>query len=135
MLRSHSSHSFAEWALRFGVFGTFLGHGIFGLQQKAGWFDYFAAVGIGHDAAATLLLLVGLLDVVVAFVVLVYPVRLVVLWAALWGLVTALIRPIAGEPIWDFVERWSNWAAPLALLFLLGWPKKGRRWLNVTDKS
>ena len=27
------------------------------------------------------------------------------------------------DPIWDFVERWANWGAPLALLLLLGWPK------------
>ena len=36
---------------------------------------------------------------------------------------TALARPIAGDPIWDFVERTANWATPLALLYLRGLPK------------
>jgi len=42
---------------------------------------------------------------------------------AFWGFRTALLRPIVGEPIWDFIERWANWGAPLALLLLIGWPK------------
>ena len=46
----------------------------------------------------------------------------------LWGFWTALIRQIVGEPIWDFVERWANWGAPLALLLLIGWPKNWREW-------
>jgi hypothetical protein len=33
---------------------------------------------------------------------------------AVWGLLTATMRPLAGEPIWEFVERIPNWAIPLA---------------------
>jgi len=36
-----------------------------------------------------------------------------------WGFWTALVRPLVGEPIWDFVERWANWGAPLALYLLM----------------
>lgn len=63
-------------------------------------------------------------------IILVKPIRIVLLWAAIWGFWTALVRPIVGEPIWDFVERWANWGTPLALLFLLGLPKNLKDWLK-----
>ncbi len=121
----------AVWALRIAVAGEFLGHGVFALQGKAQWIGWIQQL-IGTDAgfAAQLLLMIGVLDLIVAFFVLVKPVRAIVLWAALWGFWTALLRPLVGEPIWDFIERWANWGAPLALLFLSGWPKQGREWLE-----
>lgn len=114
--------------LRIAVFGEFLGHGVFALQQKAGWVSYFTAVGIGEEQALTLMTLIGIMDVTLAILVLVHPWRPALLWMALWGMWTALLRPIAGEPIWDFFERWANWGAPLALLLLLGWPRTWRAW-------
>lgn len=114
----------AEWVLRIGIFGTFLGHGIFALGIKQSWIPYFTSVGISADAAATWLLLIGIMDIVVASLALVKPYKVVLAWASIWGFVTAIIRPISGEPIWDFVERSSNWAAPLALLALNKFPKK-----------
>ena len=110
----------AIWALRIGVAGEFLGHGVLALQGKADWIGWFAKFGFSDpDTAATLLMLVGILDVIVALVVLTKPIKPVLLWAVFWGFWTALIRPIVGMPIWDFIERFANWGAPLALLFLL----------------
>lgn len=116
-----SNMKIATWILRIGIAGTFLGHGMFALQGKEGWFKYFEAVGISNpETILTLLLLVGILDVALAILVLVKPIKVVLLWMAFWGLATALIRwPIGPDPIWDFVERWANWAAPLALYYLL----------------
>lgn len=110
----------AIWALRIGVAGEFLGHGILALQGKADWLGWFAKFGISDPStAATLLTLVGVMDVVVALVVLFKPIKPILLWAVFWGFWTALIRPIVGQPIWDFIERFANWGAPLALFFLL----------------
>lgn len=110
----------AIWALRIGVAGEFLGHGVLALQGKADWIGWFARFGVTDTGtAATLLTLVGLADILVALVVLFKPVRPILLWAAFWGFWTALVRPIVGEPIWDFIERFANWGAPLALFFLL----------------
>ena len=110
----------AIWALRIGVAGEFLGHGVLALQGKADWIGWFAKFGISNpDTAATLLMLVGILDIIVALVVLFKPMKPVLLWAVFWGFWTALLRPIVGMPIWDFVERFANWGAPLALLFLM----------------
>jgi len=64
------------------------------------------------------------MDIVVAILALIWPIRLVLIYATLWAFATALARPIAGDPIWDFVERTASWAAPLALLILQGIPKK-----------
>ncbi len=114
-----------EWVLRVAVAGEFLGHGVFALQAKAAWVKWFGVFGVTDAAVATkLLFVVGLLDVAVALVVLVKPLKPVLIWAAFWGFWTALIRPIVGEPIWDFIERWANWGAPMALFFLLGMKKE-----------
>jgi hypothetical protein len=86
--------------------------------------------GADVSLATQLLFFVGLLDIAIALVVLLKPVRAVLLWATLWGFWTALLRPLVGEPLWDFVERWANWGAPLALLLLLGWPKSWKEWLR-----
>lgn len=120
-----------EWVLRIAVAGEFLGHGMFALQGKQQWVGWIQKL-TGADAglAAQLLLLIGLCDLLVALIVLVRPIRVVTLWAALWGFWTALVRPLVGEPVWDFIERWTNWGAPLALLLLLGWPKTAKDWLR-----
>tara|TARA_Y100000310_G_scaffold78020_1_gene74616 strand:+ start:22068 stop:22490 length:423 start_codon:yes stop_codon:yes gene_type:complete len=122
-----------EGLLRLGIFGSFLGHGVFALQVKQGWLKYFSAVGLAESSASTLLPLIGVMDIVVALLALFYPLRIVLAWAGVWGLWTALLRPLAGEPIWDFIERWANWAAPLALLALQGWPSTAKAWFKVRD--
>lgn len=123
-----SKTKWVEWVLRIAVAGEFLGHGIFALEGKQTWIGWIQQLtGAEPGMAAQLLFLVGLMDLAVALVVLVRPLRGILLWAAVWGFWTALVRPLVGEPIWDFIERWANWGAPLALL-LLGWPKTAREW-------
>jgi len=121
-----------EWILRIAVAGEFIGHGVFALQGKEGWFKYFEPFGITSvETMTTILFVVGIVDVALALLILFKPVRVALLWMAFWGLWTALIRwPIGPDPIWDFMERWANWGAPLALLFLVGWPKSLRDWLR-----
>lgn len=120
------------WVLRIGVAGEFLGHSMFALQQKQAWIGWLQKlIGIDSTAAGQLLFLIGILDLVIAFVVLVKPIRLALLWAAFWGFLTALVRPIVGESFWDFIERFANWAAPLALLLLSGWPKSIKEWFKT----
>lgn len=120
-----------EVILRLAVFGEFLGHGVFALQGKrqwVGWVQQISGADIG--LATQLLFFVGLADVVISLIILLRPIRLALLWAAFWGFWTALLRPLVGEPVWDFIERWANWGAPLALLLLIGWPKNGKEWLG-----
>ncbi len=120
-----------EWVLRIAVAGEFIGHGVFALQGKNQWIGWIGQLtGAEIGAAATLLTLIGLTDLLVALIILIRPVRVVLLWAVFWGFWTALIRPLVGEPIWDFIERWANWGAPLALLLFLGWPKILKEWFK-----
>lgn len=121
----------AEWILRIAVAGEFAGHGAFALQGKKDWIGWFANFGI-KDAglAAQLLFLIGLMDIAVALIILFKPIRIILLWAAFWGFWTALLRPIVNMPIWDFIERWANWGAPLALLLIIGWPKNWKEWFR-----
>lgn len=109
-----------QWILRVAIFGEFLGHGVFAVQGKSAWVGWIQQLtGVGADLAGQMLLAVGLIDILVALIILIKPVKPVLLWAIFWGFWTALVRPIVGEPIWDFVERWANWGAPLALFLLL----------------
>ena len=123
-----------EWALRIGIAGEFVGHGVFALQAKKDWIGWFGNFGV-HDAglATKLLFVIGLMDLAVAALVLMglgRKLRFVLLWAVVWGFWTALLRPIVGMPVWDFIERWSNWGAPLALLAYYGWPKNLKEWFS-----
>ena len=120
-----------EGVLGMGVAGEFIGHGMLALEGKKDWIGWFAKFG-GSDAgmATPLLFLIGILDISLAVLILIKPVRLALLWMVFWGFWTALLRPIVGMPIWDFVERWANWGAPLALLLLVGWPGRFKEWFK-----
>lgn len=120
-----------EWVLRIAVAGEFIGHGVFALQGKKAWIGWFATFGVTDASLAQqLLFALGLLDIALGLLVLIKPVRLALLWMTFWGFWTALLRPLVGESFWDFIERWANWGAPLALLLLKGWPKSWREWLK-----
>ncbi len=113
-----------EWILRIGIFGEFVGHGVFAWQLKPRFIEMLTAMtGITGDLANTLMQTIGAVDIGVGILALFFPFRLLLIWASLWGFLTALARPVAGDPIWDFIERWANWAAPLALLYIRGLPK------------
>ena len=121
----------AKLLLRIGIFGTFLGHGMLALGVKESWFLFFHTVGIAPDFARLLMPMIGVFDVVVAVMVLFRPVKGVLMWAAFWAFLTALMRPLSGIEIWAFIERWSFWAAPLALSYLNGLPRRFKDLLKV----
>ncbi len=120
-----------EWILRVSIAGEFLGHGVFAIQGKQQWIGWISKLtGVSNDLSTQMLFIIGILDIIVALIILFKPIRVLLLWAAIWGFWTALVRPLVGEPIWDFIERWANWGAPLALLILIGWPKSLKEWLK-----
>ena len=120
-----------EWVLRVSVAGEFIGHAAFALQGKKDWVGWFGQFGVTDTGTATqLLFVVGLMDLAFAILILIKPIRIALLWMVFWGFWTALLRPIVGLPIWDFIERSANWGAPLALLLLLGWPTSLKAWFK-----
>jgi len=119
-----------EWILRIAVAGEFIGHGVFALQVKQGWIPYFTALGISADSAMIMLPWIGIADIALAILILIRPIPIALLWMAFWGFWTALIRPLSGGSWWDFIERFANWGAPLALLYLVkgSLPKGWKNW-------
>jgi hypothetical protein len=108
-----------EWLLRIGVFGEFLGHGILAIGGKADWIKWIGnMIHVDVATATTLLLIIGIADIILAIIVLLRPVPMLLLWMALCGFWTALVRPLVGVGWPDFIERSANWAAPLALYYL-----------------
>ena len=108
-----------EWILRIGVVGEFLGHGLLALEGKKDWIVWInQMIHVDTPTATTLLMLIGISDLLVALVVLIRPISLILLWATFWGFWTALLRPLVGAGWLDFIERFANWTAPLALYYL-----------------
>jgi hypothetical protein len=107
-----------HYTLRIASAMCFIGHGAFGIITKPIWCNYFAVFGIGHDLAYRLMPLLGTVDILLGLSLLIYPLRAVAGWLVGWGLITATMRPLSGEPIGELIERAGNYGAPLALLFL-----------------
>lgn len=109
-----------HYALRIAAAMCFIGHGIFGIITKEIWSNYFGVFGIGHELSYRLMPILGTVDVMMGIIILISPVRGLLAWLVLWGFVTALLRPLSGEPFAEFLERAGNYGAPLALLLLSG---------------
>ena len=87
-----------EWVLRIAVAGEFLGHGVFALQGKQTWINWIVQLmGVEIGTATTVLTLIGLLDVLVAIIVLLRPIRIVVLWAVVWDFGRSFVRLSASQ--------------------------------------
>jgi hypothetical protein len=109
-----------HYTLRIASAMCFIGHGAFGIITKPIWCNYFAVFGIGHDLAYRLMPLLGTFDILLGVLILAYPMRVVPAWLVVWGIVTALLRPLSGEPFAEFIERAGNFGAPLVLLIASG---------------
>jgi len=120
-----------QWVLRIAVAGEFLGHGLLALGGKADWVKWMGMIlHTSPETSATLIWWVGIVDVAVALIVLLRPINIVLLYAAFWGFWTALVRPLVGVGWLDFIERFANWGAPLALLMMRGWPHSLKEWFK-----
>jgi hypothetical protein len=120
------------WSLRVAVAATFIGHGAFGIITKADWLPYFAVAGIPDWLAWRMEPLIGTMDISIGVLTLLNPRRGVLVWAVFWGFFTALLRPLAGQGIWEFFERAGNFGPPLAMLYLTGWGTNLTTWWRTT---
>ncbi|HXV46723.1 MAG TPA: hypothetical protein VD736_08630 [Nitrososphaera sp.] len=117
-----------ELVLRIGVFGVFLGHGVFALEGKQRFVEMIQSlVPVDPATATSLLFAIGIMDLLIAFLALLRPQKYMLAYATVWAFMTAVARVTAGDPVWDFVERAANWAAPLALLFYIQFKSKIKR--------
>ena len=109
-----------EWTLRITTACLLIGHGAFDFAMHKDWSSYATALGIAPAtvAAHPLRPFGGWAEVVFGLLVLVCPAVPVLVLVFIWKMGTEALRPLAGEPIWEFVERSGSYAAPLALLIL-----------------
>src|SRR6267142_5314169 len=112
-----------HWIFRIAFMMEFVGHGAFGVMGKAAWLPYFGVVGIHESLAWRLMPIIGTIDICLAITTLLRPMRGLILYGAIWGLWTALLRPLSGEPIWEALERAGNYGVPMAFLLWSGWPR------------
>jgi uncharacterized membrane protein YphA (DoxX/SURF4 family) len=75
------------WVLRLGVAGEFIGHGWVGTGRPAAWLPFFHAFGFSSDFADAMMPVIGAWDITVGLLMLVLPLRLLLVWTAVWGLV------------------------------------------------
>ena len=109
-----------HYILRIASAMCFIGHGSFGIITKEIWTNYFAVFGISHQLSFSLMPYAGGMDILCGLLILFYPIRGVVIWLVVWGFITALLRPLSGEPFPELLERFGNFGAPLALLVSYG---------------
>lgn len=123
-----------EWLLRLATAGAFIGHGAYGaINEKPGWYGFFDALGIGRATvdAHALMIVLGVAEMALGALALIAPVRALLLGLFAWKMAVEFAwYPLAHQPAWEFVERWSNYTAPLALLIVRGWPRAWREWLR-----
>src|SRR5712671_6224885 len=123
-----------HWIFRLAFSMEFLGHGMFGvLGGKAAWVPYFGVVGIDGPTAWRLMPLIGFVDVSIAALILLRPMRALLLYGAVWGFWTALLRPLSGESGWELLERAGNYGIPLAFLVWSGLPSRASGWFRRID--
>jgi hypothetical protein len=91
-------------------------HGALGaITGKAMFATHYAAVGL----PATTTALVGWFEIALAIAVLTRPYVGLLLFIAAWKVATESLFVVAGAPIWEFVERFGSYVAPIALAALL----------------
>lgn len=119
-MKSYNATEKIYLLLRLGAAMCFIGHGAFGIITKPIWCNYFAVFGISYEMAYRLMPVVGTIDILCGMTMLIFPIRAVACWLVIWGLITASLRPLSGEPFAEFIERAGNFGVPAALLILCG---------------
>jgi hypothetical protein len=126
-----------EWILRLATAGAFIGHGAYGaFVRKPGWYGFLTELGYSRATvdAHNLIVWFGGFEMALGLVALVLPVPALLLFMFMWKMGSEFIwYPVHGLPAWEFVERWSNYTAPLALIIVVarGWPRGLQAWLRT----
>jgi hypothetical protein len=109
------------WVLRLTTAGLLLGHGALGLLvHKPLLGSQYAAIGLPGTWIERR---VGAFECALALAVLLRPGFGLLVFVLAWKLATEALSPIAGSPVWVFIEHGGSYAAPLALAIML----RGRR--------
>jgi hypothetical protein len=126
----------AAWVLRIGIATVFITHGIECLKQNPIFIDLIIGgtnniLGFRPTEATALQLMqfIGWIDIMVAFLLLLKPLKGILAWTFFWGFITALSRMTSlGEGAYtEVLLRASHILAPVVLYILIYkpvWAKK-----------
>jgi hypothetical protein len=104
--------------LRFTTCTLLVGHAGLGLfVQKAGLTHHYTSLWAA--APASTVVWVGALEFALAAALLVRPLPALLIGISIWKLATESLFLIAGAPVWEVIERFGSYTAPLALALLL----------------
>jgi hypothetical protein len=127
-----------DWILRLATAGAFIGHGAYGaFVQKPGWYPFFAELGVGRTVVdeRNLVIWAGGFEMLLGALALVAPIPALLLFMCVWKLATEFVwYPLSGKQAFEFVERWSNYTAPLALILVRGWPRSAAGWFSLQSR-
>ncbi len=113
------------WVATLGLCLTFATHGIKALLFHPNFIDYIITSGsnltgleICQSAAEILLAGIGLLDIICALAILVYPYKRIFYWMIFWGFITAFARitELGIDMYGEFLIRIAHFTLPLVLL-------------------
>jgi hypothetical protein len=106
------------WTLRLVTVTLLVGHAGLGLfAHKAGLAHHYAALGL--DAPTAFVPAIGAFEFILAAFVLIVPRPELLLAVCAWKLATESLFLVAGAPVWELIERFGSYTAPLALALLL----------------
>lgn len=119
-----------DWLLfstRISLFIIFIVHGLGCLWMHPGYIDYligawatFSGSYMNQAIAENMLIVIGVVDITIAVVILIKPLKHALLWMLIWGFLTALLR-IVDAGVFNYIEfliRVPHFILPLALLIL-----------------
>ena len=84
------------------------------ITGKAIFAKHYAAIGL----PAGIVPIIGSVEMAVAILVMLQPSIGLLVGIAIWKMASEALYPIAGAPVWEFVERAGSYAAPLGLALM-----------------
>jgi hypothetical protein len=127
--------SVLDWILRLATAGAYIGHGAYGaFMQKPGWYGLLDELGYSRASvdANNLHIIFGSFEMALGVLALVLPIPALLLFMVIWKIGSEFLwYPGHGLPAWEWVERWSNYTAPLALIIVRGWPRTFADWFRL----
>ncbi|MEY2453566.1 MAG: hypothetical protein QOD92_3140 [Acidimicrobiaceae bacterium] len=116
-----------HWLLRVGTALLLVGHGGYGVwMHKKVWLTYFSQLGLDSKTVADLNLfyVIGWFEIALGLAVLLKPLRPLLVAVCAYKVFTELLRPAAGEPWWEFIERSGSYLCPVGLVLVDTWLRR-----------
>jgi len=111
---------------------TFIGHGAYGFVFKKAWIPFYQVLGFGPEISHILMPVTGLMDIIMGILALFLPLRAIFLHLSVWGVFTAVLRPLAADlaPLaqyswYEVLERGGNYGPAIVMMCLVGCGNNG----------